>query len=125
LSCEGDDGVGAKEEIKRGLRKVQWAVCRKGDVDKFKADLRGHTESIQLLLVTVQMLVSNVVRKMTDHELIVPQIRGKSNLYEKRQDEQQKSLAGRVQEGYFSCMQRLAAVVDQGKQLLDTTATIL
>jgi len=46
-------------------------------------------------------------------------------LHEKRQDEQQKSLVGRVQEGYFNCMQRLAAVAEQGKQLLDMTTNVL
>jgi hypothetical protein len=30
-------------------------VCKKEDVAKFKADLVGHTESIQLLLTPMQM----------------------------------------------------------------------
>jgi hypothetical protein len=37
--------------------RIKWAVCKKDDVAKFKADLLGHTESMQLLLVTVQMLI--------------------------------------------------------------------
>jgi hypothetical protein len=37
--------------------RIKWAVCKKDDVSKFKADLLGHTESMQLLLVTVQMLI--------------------------------------------------------------------
>lgn len=35
--------------------KIQWAVCKKEDVANFKADLVGHTESIQLLLMAMHM----------------------------------------------------------------------
>ena len=35
--------------------KTRWATCKKDDVVKFKADLVGHTESIQLLLSTIQL----------------------------------------------------------------------
>jgi hypothetical protein len=44
---------------------------------------------------------------------------------EKKQDERQKSLADRVQEGYFNCMQRLMVVVRQGQELLNMTSSIL
>jgi hypothetical protein len=33
----------------------KWVLCKEEDVSKFKADLVGHMESIQLLLTTVQM----------------------------------------------------------------------
>lgn len=51
--------------------------------------------------------------------------RSKTKINDDKQNERQKSLAGRVQEGYFSCMQRLIMVVGQGKQLLDMTSSIL
>jgi hypothetical protein len=41
--------------VRDAWMKVKWAVCRKEDVARFKADLVGHTESIQLLLMAVQM----------------------------------------------------------------------
>jgi hypothetical protein len=44
---------------------------------------------------------------------------------EKKQDERQKSLAGRIQEGYFNCMQRLMFVVRQGQELINMTSSIL
>jgi hypothetical protein len=47
--------TGSGSKIKNGRMKIKWAVCKKGDLAKFKADLVGHTESIQLLLTTVQM----------------------------------------------------------------------
>lgn len=46
---------GTGSRIKDGWRKVRWALCRKEDLVKFKADLMGHTESIEMLLTTVQM----------------------------------------------------------------------
>ena len=98
-------GSGSSSGLKDKWMKIKWALCKKDDVARFKADLVGHTESIQLLLTTVQL--------------------GKTNLNEKKQDERHKSLAGKFQDGYFNCMQRLTAVFEQGKQLLDMTATVL
>ncbi|KAF8853763.1 hypothetical protein BDZ45DRAFT_598034 [Acephala macrosclerotiorum] len=98
-------GTNSSSKIKDRWMKIKWAVCKKDDLAKFKADLVGHTESIQLLLITVQMK--------------------KADIQDQKQEQRQKSLAGRVQEGYFNCMQRLLIVVNQGKQLLDTTSTVL
>lgn len=38
--------------------KIKWALCRRDELVKFKADLIGHTESIQILLATIQMYAS-------------------------------------------------------------------
>jgi hypothetical protein len=46
---------GSNSRVKDSWMKVKWAICKKDDVTKFKADLMGHTESIQLLLAAVQM----------------------------------------------------------------------
>ena len=50
-----DSRINLKDKTKRRWMKVKWAVCKKEDVRRFQADLVGHTESIQLLLTTVQM----------------------------------------------------------------------
>lgn len=56
LSCDSNGGGRSQLSlIKGGLMKIKWAVCKKADVEAFRADLRGHTESIELLLATVQM----------------------------------------------------------------------
>jgi hypothetical protein len=47
--------INLKDKTKRSWMRVKWAVCKKEDVRRFQADLVGHTESIQLLLATVQM----------------------------------------------------------------------
>ena len=41
--------------IRGRWKKIKWSLFRKNDVDKFKADLAGHTVAIQLLLSTVQI----------------------------------------------------------------------
>jgi hypothetical protein len=46
---------GSGSRVRDGWRKIKWAVCKKEDVVRFKADLMAHTESIELLLTTVQM----------------------------------------------------------------------
>jgi len=46
---------GSGNRVRDGWRKIKWAVCKKEDVDRFKTDLMAHTESIELLLTTVQM----------------------------------------------------------------------
>lgn len=48
---------GSASRFKDGWMKIKWVLCRTEDVARFKADLVGHTESIQLLLTTVQMYV--------------------------------------------------------------------
>ena len=38
-----------------GLRKIQWALYRKEDVQRFRAQIQGHTSSIMTLLMTMQL----------------------------------------------------------------------
>lgn len=51
---------GSGSRVKDGWRKIQWAMCTEKDVASFRAKLRGHTGSINLLLMTVQMYVGSV-----------------------------------------------------------------
>ncbi|MCJ1240903.1 hypothetical protein MMC14_008907 [Varicellaria rhodocarpa] len=51
LLRQGDSG----SHLKDGWMKIKWAVCKKEDLAKFKADLMGHTNAIELLLMAVQM----------------------------------------------------------------------
>jgi len=37
------------------LRKIQWALCRKDDVQRFRAQIQGHTSSITILLMTLKL----------------------------------------------------------------------
>jgi len=79
---------------------------------KFKADLVGHTESIELLLIMLHMSCTGIEGK--------------------RQEENQKTLATKAQESYFGCMQKLTQIMDrvssgveQGKMLLEMTAQLI
>lgn len=40
---------------KANLRKIQWALCKKEDVIRFRAQLERHSSSISMLLVTLQV----------------------------------------------------------------------
>ncbi|KAL8717622.1 MAG: hypothetical protein Q9181_008301 [Wetmoreana brouardii] len=71
-------------------KKIKWAVCKKKDVALFKADLPAHTESIQLLLTTIQM--KNV------------------DLGRKSQQDFQTSMATRIQNVFSSCMRKITAM---------------
>jgi hypothetical protein len=55
-------GTGEGRRMRDAWMKVKWAVCRKEDVARFKANLVGHTESIQLLLMTVQMYSDDLLQ---------------------------------------------------------------
>lgn len=46
---------GSTSKVKDGFRKIQWALCEKSDLEVFKAEVRGHAGSINLLLATIQM----------------------------------------------------------------------
>ena len=58
---------GSVSKVKDGWRKVQWALCKKEDIADFRAKLKGHTGSINILLTTVQMYVGrNEVPSMSE-----------------------------------------------------------
>lgn len=45
----------SRSSLKDGLRKIQWALCKKDDVENFRAKISGHTGAINLLLMTIQL----------------------------------------------------------------------
>ncbi|KAL8834278.1 MAG: hypothetical protein Q9170_003823 [Blastenia crenularia] len=40
---------------KANLKKIKWALCKKDDVNRFRAELERHSSSISMLLVTLQV----------------------------------------------------------------------
>jgi len=103
---------GGGSKVRDGWFKIKWALCKKDDVAKFKADLIGHTESIELLLVTLHM--------------------GSTRIAGKKQEESNRTLAGRVQDSYFGCMQKMSVIlgqmssgVQQGKYLIEMTSNVI
>jgi hypothetical protein len=46
---------GTTSRVKDGWAKIKWAICMKDDVETFRAEVRGHTASIDMLLSTVQL----------------------------------------------------------------------
>ena len=51
--------------------KLKWAILKEEDVEKFKADLRGHTGSINLLLSSCQLYVTPTPNVWTTPTLLL------------------------------------------------------
>ncbi|MDI1490490.1 MAG: hypothetical protein OHK93_001694 [Ramalina farinacea] len=72
--------------------RLKWALCKKREVMQFTSDLLAHTESIQMLLSTLQM------KSM--------------QLNQKGQERAQLSLVPQIQAGFRDCMARLCLISD-------------
>ena len=104
---------GSNSRLKDGWMKIKWALCKKDDVARFKADLIGHTQSIELLLTTVQMYsfcCITMVSKLT-------RIRAETKISSQKSDHHHRTLAEKVQDSYFGCMQQLAIVLETVSRL--------
>ncbi|KAJ5993889.1 hypothetical protein N7451_009613 [Penicillium sp. IBT 35674x] len=103
---------GTASRIDDTWMKIKWTICKKDDVDNFRAEIRAHTSSIQILLLTVHMEITT--SQTQTHDV------------------QHKGLATRIQE--FSCkvMDQLSKItkdlsetIQQGKALLESSAQIV
>jgi hypothetical protein len=104
--------VGTGSKMMDTWAKIKWATCKKDDVETFRAKIRGHTSSIEILLLTMQMEATTA--------------------YTRNQDSQNKSLARAIQDFSFQAMGILATItgsvaqsVQQGKLLLETSAQVV
>lgn len=104
--------VGIDSKLKSGWAKIKWAVYKKEDVETFRAEIRGHTSSISVLLSAVQL--------------------NATSMNARKQEAQYKSLAGTIQAYSSQVMSRLSFIansvalsVQQGKSLLEVSAAIL
>ena len=104
--------ISSHSGLKDKWMRIKWAFCTKDDVAKFKADLLGHTESINILLASIQIHATQI-QNTTQHQ-------------------RQRSLTGMIQHSYLKSMQKWSCVsghimtgLQQSKQLLETSAKIL
>ncbi|KAL9587979.1 MAG: hypothetical protein Q9203_003203, partial [Teloschistes exilis] len=67
---------------KANLKKIQWALCKKDDVNRFRAQLERHTSSISMLLVTLQVSQSfhQLARQESRNEIALETHDGKLDL---------------------------------------------
>jgi hypothetical protein len=49
------DQNASKRRIAAGIRKIQWAVCKKEDVMKFRSQIEMHVGALDMLLLTFQV----------------------------------------------------------------------
>lgn len=103
------DGV---SDLRSKWRKVKWTLCKRKDVVCFKANILAHTESIQLLLATIQL--KNV------------------NLGHRDQKDFHSSLIRAIENGFSKCIRSLTAISsaminisDQIQDCLENTRRII
>jgi len=104
------DGTDAK--IKDAWAKIKWAVCKKDELETFRAEIRGHTSSIEILLLSVRIEATT--------------------LHTRKQDSHHKSLGSKMQDLSCQAMGMLSTITDsvaqsiqQGKALLESSAQIV
>ncbi|KAJ4186645.1 hypothetical protein NW759_016934 [Fusarium solani] len=98
--------------LKDQWMKVKWALFKEEEVEKFKADLRGHTGSINLLLKSCHLQAAAIE--------------------DAKRKAEQKSLMSLIQNSANECMNSLSQITTgitsfcgQGNELLQMTATVL
>lgn len=99
-------------KIKDAWYKLKWALCREDDLEKFRAEIRGHTSSINILLSTMQL------------EAMA--------LDSRTRESHHTNLASMIHQQTYGIMQKLSAVattgeehVQQAKELLETSSQIM
>lgn len=103
---------GTDSKIKDGWAKIKWAVCKKDDIETFRAEIRGHTSSLEILLITVQMEATTMdIRQRHSHH---------------------RGLASMIQGLFCQAMGKLSVIADtvaqsaqQGKTLLESSNRII
>ncbi|KAF2674070.1 hypothetical protein BT63DRAFT_380723 [Microthyrium microscopicum] len=100
---------GTASKVKDGWVKIKWALCKKEELEDFRAELRGHTSSIEILLLTIEMNTTKIEAR--------------------KQESRHKTLASRMQDFSNQAMGKLSAIansvgqsVQQGKMLLELSA---
>ena len=102
------EGSGSK--VKDGWRKVQWALCKKEDVASFRAKLRGHTGSINVLLQTVQMWVGHA-EVFHELDVLIGVICSNGTAIDrKRNAHSRQTLDARLQQNTFAHLGMLEAI---------------
>lgn len=55
---------GSGSKWKDALRKVQWALLTDKDLEESRAEIRGHSSSINILLTIVQLFVCSHIKEL-------------------------------------------------------------
>jgi len=103
---------GTDSKIKDVWKKIKWATCKKQDLEEFRAEIRGHTSSIEILLLSMQIEATT--------------------MHTRKQDSQYKGFASKIQDFSNQVMGMLSTITDsvahsvqQGKALLELSAQVV
>ena len=89
-------------------RKIRWALCKKDDVAKFRAQLGRHISSINMLLITFQAKQSLDAKKSSNDTMV------------KALQSEESSITGMMKGLSVEQRQFLMTVVQQNKQLIQS-----
>jgi hypothetical protein len=102
---------GTNSKVKDTWYRVKWALCKEADLEKFRAEIRGHTGSLEILLSTMQL------EAMT--------------LHSHKMDSRHTNLADMIQEQISNVMKKLTVITatgcghQEGSKLLEISTQIL
>ena len=89
-------------------RKIKWALCKKDDVAKFRAQLGRHISSINMLLITFQTK-QNLDAKKSRNDIMVKAIQS-----------EEESIVGMMKDLSFDQRQFFMIMIRQNKQLMQS-----
>jgi len=99
---------GTNSKVKDAWYKIKWALCKEDDLANFRAQIRGHTSSLDILLSTIQLEALTIDRR------------------------KQNSLANMIQNFSCSILNKLGVItttiaesVRQGKELFEVSTQIV
>ncbi|ORY13676.1 hypothetical protein BCR34DRAFT_586269 [Clohesyomyces aquaticus] len=82
--------------------KMRWAICRKDDLAKFKADINAHLVSMELLLLAFQLLVSHSSNNPSN----------RTSLESRKEQERNSLLVTQLREVSNSLLQNFASITE-------------
>jgi Fungal N-terminal domain of STAND proteins len=59
-------GGGTSSKVKDAWYKIKWALCKIEDVETFRAEIRGHISSLEILLLSIQLEATQIDRRLRD-----------------------------------------------------------
>ncbi|KAL2812401.1 hypothetical protein BJX63DRAFT_247942 [Aspergillus granulosus] len=103
---------GTNSQLKDGWAKVKWALCKQADIKEFQRRIMGHTRSITLLLLTVNVGVTTIRQSKADSQ-------------HKDFSSKIENTSCRIIRTLISLADSVAQCVQQGKVLLEFGARIV
>ncbi|KAL8824504.1 MAG: hypothetical protein Q9191_005010, partial [Dirinaria sp. TL-2023a] len=111
--------IPARATWKANLKKIQWALCKQDDVNRFRAQLERHSSSISMLLVTLQ--VSQSFEQCTPQ---APQHPNTMELRDQKQDMHFDQTTSLLRDLTLDQRQMFLSLLESNRQLIQANELI-